>query len=277
MKRFLISEKNRHLYLLMLFILMVQNCYTISVVKPTFKIKEFSKLFWDIISGICLFAGLLALVGIFIKNKPLNFFGAWKFVVFIFAGSTCYRIGKEHINGFRGMNEGLFTFWYNRTIESLFGAEYNIMLFKSVQDEMSLEYSNWRNFYNTTLIDTSIFIIFRIIGFGKSKWMKNLAIFGPLTYGIRTWSRAYQWWKQDMDVMRDNKLGNTYERKSLTHTITWILWSIMIIILIEAIIKLFISAVGIIKGPKKKNGRRAAYTETGKDENNPKPKMSKKK
>lgn len=253
-------NKGNPLILMLTFFAFIKNSYSLGIVNGDWGAPEFSRVITTIIASLTLVAVIMIIAGIFLENKPINFFGSWKFIVFFLAVGPCLRNGEKYINGWRGMNENLVYFWYDRSVESFFGANYDIKLFKPLRNNRNKEMSDWKNFYNTSLIDTTVLIILRIIGFGKKDWMKRLGKFGPLTFGVRLWSRLYLWCQQEAAVAKKNIGGYGYIRKWFPHTITWILWIVVIAILIEGLVRILLPLFFVVKAKigesknKKKDG-----------------------
>lgn len=209
-----------------------------------------------------MFSVLVMTIGAFLKNKPFNFFTAFKMIAFTRAASTCYVIGGEYINRFRGMNDTFILYWYDRMVVSFLGDTYNLRAMRSLRNNDNVPYKPWYNFFNTCVLEVLAIVILRVIALIKrdSKLITGLSKIYTLSGGVRVFIRACEWVKLEREVSKSIKTGETWDRKWLQYLITWVIWAVVLIIIAEAIINLFISAIqfGKTDGEKK---RQAKYIE----------------
>lgn len=263
-KRNQIHQNSSNLTTLALLLLLQKPSLTLSVVTPDWGAEKFSQFLFHSITIIQFICLIFMSIGSFLKNRPLNFFTGYKMISFSFFFPTCYLIGSEFLNAFRGMNDTFFFIWYKWMVTGYFGENYDIGIFSDLKDpDGHKKYFGWVNFVNSCFFEIVVILILRLISLifsvRKSNYSKILTNFSKiftLSLGPRVFVRAWLWVKQENNVSIANKTGSAWVRKWLQYLITWVIWAICLIVFLEAVINLIINGVKFIKKRENKGNKK---------------------
>lgn len=259
--------KNTKKLLLAIIVLLslTQNSYTLGLVLTDWNIVQFTKVIIGIFFALLFVAGLLLFIGILTNNKPLNFFVLWKFIVFPAAACTLWYVGSTLNNGYRGMNDGWLRIWYDRIIVTVYGKNNRAIVMSRVKNADGLLYPNYRNFWNVTIVDSTLLIILRFLAFSSNKKLSNLGRSAVLCFSSRVLHLALKFFKQESNIRESKKTGETWERSTIQYIITYIICILTLIFILEEIVYLFLNGLKLMK-ESMENSRKSPYKEGKKGE-----------
>lgn len=239
-------------------LLLTQDCYTLGLATADF--SGFAKVIFGIVFALMLIAMVLVAVGAMLKNKPMNFLSAWRFVVFCLGASTAWVVGSNLNNGYRRIGTGFLGIWYNRMYDSWWGYSNYLSMFKPIMNDGGDEYPGHKNFFNAVFFE----ILILLAGRGMmvvNRQLRNLGQGLILCVSLRLWVAAFWWFKQESVIASRQEAGETWNRKKFSQWMAWFFSIVCLLLVLEQAATLFMEALKL-KNLEGGENRKAAYQQT---------------
>lgn len=261
--------------LLLAFIIssLIKSSNCLGLVTVEWNVDGWSKWFFGIYFCFMLLALILIILGAVTENKILTFTAGWRLIIFGFGASATWLIASEMNNAYRGLNGRWLTFFYDRMYTGFWGHEQYLKIFNPVKSNNGEgnEYPGFEHYFNKYLFELIIALVCRGIA-AVPKAMFTILGRGIFTaISFRLWIGFFWWWKQSYYIgLWNERYGKQYKRSTFGHILGWIFAWIGMLLVLENLAYLFMSAAQAGK----KEDRSKNYQQTSKKEDGEKPKPS---